>query len=309
MYEAANCIPVALSDVSPRLGIGYCSGHFGELLQGAFTEPAGSIVRGLVTLPYPTAGVMAHVTAARGSGKIHAAFGKSKTVNLVRGYLQLHGLASRVDCAVQLSSRLVEGVGMGSSTADLVATVRALDLALSLRTDDATVARLAVKTEVACDSTMFVTRALLFAQREGRVLEDFGPPLPRMELVGFNLAPNETFPTAETPPASYSPDEIGMFDELRILMRRAVGARNVATLAEVATASARINQRHFPKPRFADFLQLASDFRAQGVSVAHSGTLGALIYDAKKPCASAQLIGLKAAALATGYEPISVFRT
>ncbi len=131
-----------LCDVSPRLGIGYCSGHFGELLQGAFTEPAGSIVRGLVTLPYPPAGVMAHVTAVPGSGEIQAPFGKSKTADLVRGYLSSFTVSQVVvDCAVQLSSRLVEGVGMGSSTADLVATVRALDLALSLRTDDATVAR------------------------------------------------------------------------------------------------------------------------------------------------------------------------
>lgn len=309
MYEATVNIHVPFCDVSSRLGIGYCSGHFGELLQGAFTDTDGSVVRGLVTLPYPAAGVMAHVTATSGSGKVQAPSGKSKTADLVRAYAKLHGLAGRIDCAVQLSSRLVEGVGMGSSTADLIATVRALDLALALRTDDATVARLAVKTEVACDSTMFFARALLFAQREGRVLEDFGPPLPPIELVGFNLAPGETFSTVETPPAAYSTEEISEFDELRKVMRRAIRAREAATLAEVATESARINQRHFPKPRFNDFLQLADDFGAKGVSVAHSGTLGALIYGAQDPCGRSRLVALNSAAQAIGYEQMAVFRT
>ena len=309
MYEATANIHLPFCDVSSRLGIGYCSGHFGELLQGAFTDTDGLTVRGLVTLPYPAAGVMAHVTATSGSGKVQVPPGKSKTADLVRGYIQLHGLAGQVDCAVELSSRLVEGVGMGSSTADLVATVRALDLALARRTDDVTVAQLAVKTEVACDSTMFVSRALLFAQREGRVLEDFGPPLPSIELVGFNLAPGETFSTVGTPPATYATGEIREFDELRKLMRRAICAREVATLAEVATESARINQRHFPKPRFNDFLQLADDFGATGVSVAHSGTLGALIYGAEEPCNRSRLVALKSAARSIGYEPMSVFRT
>lgn len=309
MYEATANLGRAFCDVSSRLGIGYCSGHFGELLQGAFTDIDGSIVRGLVTLPYPLAGVMAQVTAKSGSGEIQVPPGKSKTAELVRGYVQLHGLAGKVDCAVQLSSRLVEGVGMGSSTADLIATVRALDLALAYRTDDATVARLAVKTEVACDSTMFAARTLLFAQREGRVLEDFGPPLPPMELVGFNLAPGKTFPTMETPPATYTTGEIREFDELRNMMRRAIRTQEVAGLAEVATESARINQHHFPKPRFNDFLQLAGDYSARGVSVAHSGTLGALIYGAGEPRDRSQLVALKSTARSMGYEPMAVFRT
>lgn len=309
MYETSANIHTAFRDVSSWLGIGYCSGHFGELLQGAFTDTDGSIVRGLVTLPYRIAGVMAQVTVTSGSGNIEAPRNKSKTADLVRAYTKLHGLTGEVDCAVQLSSRLVEGIGMGSSTADLIATVRALDLALALRTDDATVAQLAVKTEVACDSTMFFAHALLFAQREGRVLEDFGLPLPAMELVGFNLAPSEAFPTVETPPATYSADEIHEFDGLRKMMRQAMRTRDVPSLAEVATASARINQRHFAKPHYDDFLQLAVDYGAKGVSVAHSGTLGALMYSAEDPCDRSQLIALKSAALSIGYEQMAVFRT
>jgi uncharacterized protein involved in propanediol utilization len=305
LFEDRKAAPFRTSE---WVGVGYSFGHFGELLQGAFMDVDGSVVRALVTLPYRRAGVVTNVRVSPGSGSIDTPSGKSKTKDVVRAYLEHHGLAGRVNCAVEHSSQLHEGIGMGSSTADLIATVRALDVACGLRTDEVTTAQMLALTEVACDSTMFSGRALLFAQRQGRVLEDFGLPLPPIDCIGFNMCPGETFSTVQTPPAAYSQSEIDCFAHLRTEIRQAIRERDPVRLGAVATTSAEINQRHFPKPNFDLLLRLARRCQALGVSVAHSGTLGALIYCAGKAIDETPLDVVHEELIALNYVPLGRFR-
>jgi len=52
----------------------------------------------------------------------------------------------------------------------------------------------------------------------------------------------------------------------------------------VATASAELNEKFLPKLRFADVRRVAMSVDAAGVSVAHSGTVGAILFDPNGEC-------------------------
>lgn len=128
---------------------------------------------------------------------------------------------------------------------------------------------------------MFGERVVLFAHRDGVVLEDMQGQLPPLEVVGFLAGDaDHGIDTVAWPPARYSWDEIEFFRPLRGLLRRAIANGDPGLLGRVATASARINQRFLPKLNFEQVIRLAEDVGAVGVQVAHSGTVMGLMFDA-----------------------------
>ena len=51
------------------VGAGFCSGHFGEIIQGQFSDPDGGTFRGLVTLCCRSVGTTATVSVGPGFGR------------------------------------------------------------------------------------------------------------------------------------------------------------------------------------------------------------------------------------------------
>lgn len=107
--------------------------------------------------------------------------------------------------------------------------------------------RIAVAAETASDSTLFTQQAVLFAQRDGEVIEAFRKSLPRISLVSVNCAPDTEISTLDFQPAQYLPEDIEAFRPLRSLLRVAIDTGDLRALGRVTTASALINQRFLPK--------------------------------------------------------------
>ncbi len=239
-----------------RRGNGFCHGHFGELLQGAFSRD-DSIVRGLITLPCSMVGSKASAIVSTGEGRTDVALGHSKVVRLVQAYRRFHRVAATLDIRVEIDSTIPVGIGMGSSTSDIVATVRALDKALGIRTATQDVANLALSAELASDSTMHADRMMIFAQRSGEILEDYGVGYPQFTVQGFVLDPGSIFDTDATRPARYQPEEIEFFDEARDRLHSIAHKHDLPSLAAIASRSADINQRYHPQRRFHELIELA----------------------------------------------------
>jgi uncharacterized protein involved in propanediol utilization len=178
-----------------------------------------------------------------------------------------------------VSSTIPPSLGLGSSTSDVTATVRACCAAAGVSPSDRAVARLAVSAEIASDAIMF-PGGVLFAQREGRVLETFSVDFPEMAVLGFSTASlgAATVDTLNLEPARYTSWEIESFRGLRGLTRRALVRRDAVELAQVATASARLNQRHLPLAQFDDLVAVAKDVGADGLQVAHSGAIAGYLF-------------------------------
>jgi uncharacterized protein involved in propanediol utilization len=265
------------------VGIGFAPAHHGELLQGMFLDDAGVPHRALVTLPQPALGTRAVFRPSYTHGGV---LGPPELIKVRRAAIltlsQLPGYRSPAKGGqIEITSTVPRGIGMGSSTSDVTATIRAVADSHGHPLAKEEVARLAVLAECASDSVMIDDQVVLFAQREAAVLEVFGQQLPPMLVLGCDTAPEEKVDTLRLPPAPYDRSEIVRFGVLRAALRRAVAKSDLALLGRVATASARINQRYLPKPQLEMLLRLCEQHGGCGVQVAHSGTVAGLIFDAR----------------------------
>jgi uncharacterized protein involved in propanediol utilization len=214
---------------------------------------------------------------------------------------ELRGTAS-------VQSNIEEGKGYGSSTADCVAAVRAVADAVGTALTEDEIARLVVGAETASDSTMF-GQAVLFAQREGRVLERYARPIPRLEVLGIDTSPGEIVDTLSYPPAVYSWRDVEVFHMLVAALGRAIRTQDVALLGRVATASAVVNERFLPKPLFAEIRRIAECGRALGVAVAHSGTILSILLDPADPSVAHRIERLSAELERLGTAEVIHFST
>ncbi|MEV6956885.1 GHMP kinase [Streptomyces sp. NPDC051183] len=275
-----------------RTGTGYAPCHHGEILQGVFLDGDGRRCAGLVTLPM--AGPGSHAEFLRRPGTAPdalTALPADRTKAMLAAALTVAECAERAaqpPCGgeLRLTGDIPVGLGMGSSTSDVIATVRAVADSYGLRLPADTVARLAVRAEQACDPLMMDGRPVLFAQREGKVLEVLGPALPPLVVVGCILgggAPVDTLSLPVRTPAEADADHVRAFERLRALLRRAVATGDVQLLGEVATASAWRGQQVLGHPEFDALTGIARRVGAAGVQIAHSGAVAGLLFDPAAP--------------------------
>jgi uncharacterized protein involved in propanediol utilization len=253
--------------------------HHGEILQGIFETPDGQLQRALVTLPCRLLHSFAAFRPGAGALSVAPAW-RVKALEAARLTLAHLGVPEQGG-VLTITANVPVGWGLGSSTSDVIATIRAVAKAFNRQLAPEALASLAVRAEVASDSTMFEDRAVLFAHRDGNLLEDFSRALPSLEVLGFNVA--DGVDTVGMQPAAYTLSEIEAFRPLLGLLRRALYTQDASLVGLVASASARINQRHLPKPYFDRLEALVDDLGAAGLQVAHSGSVVGLLFDMADP--------------------------
>lgn len=261
-----------------RIGTACAPIHHGEILQGSF-RVGGRIRRGLVTLPCPLYRSQAKfIPESSGPVRVRPAWrekARQAAELTVREIEPNTGGCLEVDSDVPLCR------GLGSSTSDVLAAIWAVADSFGLVLPRATVARLAVKAESASDSLMFDQTAVLFAHREGELIEDFGAGLPPLHVLGFGTG--EPVDTLTFRPARYTERELDRFNELRSMLRQAVADQDAALIGEVATTSTWINQKHLPIPHLEEVCAAATEAGAVGVHTAHSGDIGGILFERHVP--------------------------
>jgi len=249
-----------------------------------FHDDAGQLRRALVTLHYPErescatfypSSLRADIECPAGMSKAHRA-----AVSSMAEFASERSPAS--GGSIQINSTVPRGVGMGSSTADVTAVIRAIADFHDARPSAEEIGGLAVKAEGASDPIMIDDRVVLFSQRDGLVLETLGRDLPQMVVVGCIADPeSDGIDTMELALAPYTAADIDLFGLLRYELRVAVATGDAARLGWVATASARISQRFLPKPALEFLLDVCRSCGGSGVQVAHSGTVAGVIFDSR----------------------------
>lgn len=225
--------------------------HHGEIIQGYFKEGYA-----LVTLPCPLYWTEAEFTP---DDALIVPTNKPK----VQQVLTRLGIKGRIS----LSSNIPEKWGLGSSTADMLAAIRA-----STKLSPEEEARVLASIE-GTDPIMF-SDAVLFETRTGEVLENFGK-LPHMKIIGFNTDP-EGMTTGN---AGRPIENIEAFEKLRSQLRSAIDENSARGVAEIATESAEYIQKVRPKKHWRTIRLLAEKHGALGIQVAHSGTVTGLIFE------------------------------
>ena len=261
-----------------RVGHGETHAHHGEIVQGVFYSGDGTLEHGLVTLPCSLFRARAWFRPLR-SGPLTVQPGdRLRARAAARLTLDVLGRTGWGG-SLRIESNVPLRWGCGSSTTDVLATIRAVTDAFEATLEPAWIARLSVASETASDSLMYPPeRAVLFAQRRGSVLLELGGPLPRVRVLGFNTEVDRGVETLSLPPCQYSSWEAEAFRAVLGLLRRAVEQQDPALLGRVATASTEIMQRHRPKRFMPQLLRLSKEVGALGVQVAHSGTVAGFLF-------------------------------
>ena len=259
---------------------GSAMGHAGEILQGAVRDGT-SVRRVLVSLPAPQLCSKAefHATAADGL-RVFPAW-KEKSLRACRLALAEFGCAE-TNCVVNISSNIPPCIGLGSSTADCVAVIRAIASWCGTHPAEEAVARIAQQAESSSDSTMFEDGLVAFAHCDGEVHEYLAGPLPNLRmLVVQDPARAGGIETSLVRRPVYTSAQLDRVEEMLSRLRGSVRDSDLQGIGEVATASAVLNQQYFPKSHFDKMLQSAEETFALGVAAAHSGTVLALLYSSE----------------------------
>ncbi|GLU45657.1 GHMP kinase [Nocardiopsis ansamitocini] len=295
-------------------GTGLAGCHHGEILQGVFSGEGGRPCRGLVTLPMSSPVARAVFTPLPGTPGEHIVLdtpGRTKAARAAAlAVAECARLAGRPACGgrLRVGGGAAPGLGMGSSTSDVIASIRAVAASFGARPSPGVVARLAVRAERASDPIMLGDRPVLFAQREGRVLEDFGPVLPAMAVVGCLTGGGQPVSTLDLPGGAVEGD-VADYELLRAALRAAITDGDAAGVGRVSTESARLNQRVLPKAEFATLQDVARRCGAVGVQVAHSGNVAGLLFDAGVPDLDARLRSCGTRLRDHGLTATRIFRT
>jgi uncharacterized protein involved in propanediol utilization len=256
-----------------RSGAGQAFGTFGELLQGAL--PGG--VDFLVTLPITRRSLARFRYDPEGPLRVFPTH-KAKSLQLVRTMLQASGLGT--GGTLVLDSDLPIGKGLASSSADLVATARAVARGLGLDASPALVEDWLRAIEPT-DGVMY-PGIVVFEHRAVRLNAVLGT-VPAMTIVAVDEGGLIDTVAFNRCPKDYPTAHLVEYERLVHTLGAAIRSGDLAAIGAVATRSAVLNQRLAPKRNLHAMVELARRTGALGVVCAHSGTMLGLLYHEQDP--------------------------
>ncbi|MFP3123255.1 kinase [Ectobacillus funiculus] len=255
-----------------KIGSGSCSGTFGELVQGVIEERPF-----LITLPVKELKSSALFVPDQNAIDIVTVRGRQKARMACEKLLKTFGI--KIGGYLHIHSNIPIGKGMASSSADMIAAVRAVSDSYSLPVTEELISRIAAEIEPT-DGVMY-EGVVAYDYLNGQLIEAFAS-LPPFTLIGFDVGGSVDTVEFNQQKKEYSKKHKKKFQQAYELVTEGIRSGNFAYLCEAATISARINQQLLPKPYFNELEQLAQQYNG-GVVVAHSGTVIGILLNAQLP--------------------------
>lgn len=246
------------------IGFGRSFGTCGELLQGVL--PEGDIDF-LVTMPVCAGSTALFECDSLLSGvKVHPA-NKIKSQRLAE--LILRRLCFPGGGRLYLSCELPEGKGMASSSADLVATARAVGDAIGREFLAAEIERFLKQIEPS-DGVMY-PGIVAFRHRQVRLHSWLGAP-PRLTIVAADEGGEVDTVAFNRIPKPFTAADKREYAGLLRLLAEALAVKDLRTVGWVTTRSAEMNSVLRPRIHLDAVISDSRSIGALGVVVAHSGT-------------------------------------
>ncbi|NJC70738.1 kinase [Planosporangium thailandense] len=251
-------------------GSGAAFGTFGELLQGVL--PGNRHF--LVTFPIDRWSRAVFRFRDTPEIEVHPA-GKRKSRQVAR--LVLDALGHRGGGVLHLATDLPEGKGLASSSADLVATVRAIGAAAGTRFGPATIESFLRHVEPS-DGVMY-DEIVLFHHREVRLGRRLGT-LPPLRVLAHDEGGQLDTVRHNRRPVPFGAAEQHEYARLVDTLGAAIADGDLSTVGQVATRSARLNAPLRTHRHFAELERARREVDGLGLVLGHSGTvLGILLPD------------------------------
>jgi L-threonine kinase len=280
--------------VDLRESAGTAFGTFGELLQGGLPDGADF----LVTLPINRLSTAWFRLDPGGPLRVYPSH-KSKSQRLAETMLNGAGGTLVID------GDLPVGKGLASSSADLVATARAVGGALGLDTRPAALEDWLRPIEPT-DGVMY-PGVVAFEHRRVR-LRSFVGALPPLTVVALDEGGQFDTVAFNHLPKPYTAADRHEYARLLDTVTAAIRTGDLAAVGAVATRSAQLNQRLVPKRNLDVMIAICQAAGGLGVACAHSGTMIGILLADGQPGHAHRLARVRAACAALPGAP-AVFRS
>ncbi|MER5761732.1 hypothetical protein [Streptomyces sp. NPDC002082] len=274
-----------LATPAPTVHSGVCRGTLGELFQGPYWESERPEIS-IVSLPVDKFSWCHFEEDPDGPFDSRSLAGRSKAARAVDLFTERYGL-TMPGGRISFHSELTVGQGMASSTADIVATLRCLLRLFAIPYDQQTVIWILSRIERA--DSVFLEQFALYLSGRHRVVRPLGDGVGMHACWIAEEGSVDTEQMTEQLLAHYTrrrTDYELCADRLVDAFRRG-DARGIAS---ASTRSAELSQDVVPKATFDQVHRHRSSFKADGVLVAHTGTvIGYLFRDRPDQRAHADL--------------------
>ena len=248
-----------------RTAWGFATGTFGELVYGQIGADSF-----LITLPIPwgTRAVYCHVP-----GHPLEVWPAHRTKALRAVEILMESWGKHPSGILTLYSTLPIGKGMASSSADIVATCRAVAAVFGRRISSGDIARVASLIEPT-DGIMY-PGVVAFDPVQGHLLERFGatPPATIVGVLGYGSINTAARHHLQK---EYSPDHQRRLRQSLECARSGVEKRDVRLLGAAGRISAEVEYEREADSSLASLLAIA-ETEETGVIIAHSGTVRGLL--------------------------------
>lgn len=229
----------------------------------------------------------------------------AKAAEILINYLKKIDLIDKeVGVSLNIESDLIEGKGMASSSADIVAVCRAVAKLCNYPITPWQISKISVSIEPS-DGVMYES-SVVYDFFEGKLLQEVGPIMP-MRLVTIDFG--GTVDTVNFKRVSYSQEEEKQIFKAYDLAMRGIRSGNIKLLGEATTISALVNQRRHYKRELNNIINLIPKLEAHGVAIAHSGSIMSLLFDSesqdKIELAKSKLEGLFPEAIIQEFDVLS----
>ncbi|WGS51661.1 GHMP kinase [Paraburkholderia sp. D15] len=259
-----------LQNTAPPASTGQCHGTFGELMQGVLPDDRHI----LVTLPVNLKSVI-EFSAAHGERVAATVSRKTKACRAVEDYLRIADLPP--GGLLNFRSTFPVGKGLASSSADMVAAIRAAARYHGHTPAPETIESVLRHIEPT-DGVMY-DGVVSFFHREVKLDEQLGAT-PALAIVSADRG-------GECDTVEFNRRKRDMPDAVRheyrdmlAGMKEALRATDLRTLGAIATRSCDLSQAFNPHPHIGLMRELRAETDALGLVATHSGTCIGLLYDA-----------------------------
>ncbi len=262
-------------------GVSTAFGTFGELLQGVLPEEDGDF---LVTLPVARWSTARFVLAPDQAEVVVEPAHKKKALRLAGMILEDAGRPG--GGALVIDSTLPEGKGLASSSADLVATARAVANALGEPMPPGRIESYLARIEPT-DGVLYPA-IVAFHHRSVRLRAKLGS-LPPMTVVGIDEGGAVDTVAFNALPKPFTTADRRTYARLLDRVTRAVARGDLAEVGRVATESARMNQVLRHKRSLEPMIRVCEEVGGLGVVIGHSGTSLGILLDTAAPDSGSRL--------------------
>lgn len=257
------------------VGIGRSFGTFGELLQGVLPDRNREF---LVTFPIDLWSTAVFHHDPNHVGVIVRPPAKRKARRVAE--LALVTLGGGGGGRLDLTSDLPEGKGLASSSADLVATARAVAAACGRVFDAASLETLLRAVEPS-DGVMY-DEVVAFFHREVRLHHRLGT-LPPLVVLGHDEGGQVDTISYNRVPKPFTARDKSEYIRLLTEIGTAIVAGDLREIGRIATRSAVLNAKLRPRRALTHLRAACGEVDGFGVVMAHSGTMLGILLSADDP--------------------------